>query len=127
MPAELKTLLKNGHYPRVDCVCDDNSLLNVAKNLKEWRTAAFHLFSFDRSAVVLEDLKGTHFDDEGKRQLMLQKWADEEGTDATYGALATILLKVGQRSLAERLLRWSNEAYKEGEWLKFYDKQAPPL
>ena len=114
MPVNLATLLQKGHYPNVDRVCKAQALLKVGNNLNEWRTAAYAFFSpVRRATVIVGDLKRTDFDEEGKRQQMLQKWAEENGTEATYRELATILLKIGQRSLAEELLQWSNEF--EGE------------
>ena len=96
--------LGDGPFPCLGCVCNDDHILEVAKRLTQWRNAALR-FGFDRATV--EDLINNDWDEEGTRQQMLLRWKQEKGSEATYGALAEVLLKLRQRSLAERAVTFS--------------------
>ena len=112
MPIKLEDLLPfmGGPFPRLDEVCEGDHILEVAARLTKWRTAAPR---FGLDAAAIEDLDNSRHDEEGKRQQMLFKWVEAEGGDATYRALATVLLQLQKRSLAEKLLRWSNEGQRK--------------
>ena len=82
--------------------CSKEHLLEIAKRLTNWRNAAPWL-GLDPASVETWDYDG-HLNEEGKRQKMLTEWKQRKGCEATYEALANVLLKVDRTDLAEELL-----------------------
>lgn len=93
-----------GPFPSLYCLCMNNHLLEVGRKLGQWRSVAPWL-GFDLAAV--EALEHNHYDDEGRRQLMLTMWKQRKGCEATYQALAAALLKTGRTDLAEEVVGYS--------------------
>ena len=82
--------------------CMEKHLLNIAKKLSQWRHAALWL-GFEQADVDAWEYDPRH-DEKGKRHLMLTAWRQRKGSQATYRALAEVLLEVGRTDLAELLL-----------------------
>ena len=82
--------------------CIEKHLWDIAKNLSQWRLAAPRL-GFEQADVDVWEHDPRH-DEEGKRHLMLTAWRQRKGSQATYKALAEVLLQVGRTDLAELLL-----------------------
>ena len=101
---DLLAILEGPLYHNRQCHCQH--LLELAKHITEWKTLAPWL-GFEATAV--EDLDRNRFDEEGKRQAMLRRWKEVNGCMATYGHLATLLVKSDRRNLAELVLKLSKK------------------
>ena len=81
--------------------CSDEDLLQISRDLVEWRNLAPHLALTDTD---LEDLEGGRSEQE-RRLKALRKWKRKAGFTATYKNLVSALLQVGDTELAEKLCR----------------------
>ena len=82
--------------------CIEKHLWNIAKKLSQWRLAS-PLLGVEQADVDAWEYDPRH-DEQRKRHLMLTAWRQRKGSQATYWALAEVLLEVGRTDLAESLL-----------------------
>ena len=102
----MKQLLRSieGPFPLLDEEVHLQHLLELSQIITEWKTVAYWL-GFHQTAV--EDLECAKFDNEGKRQEMLRKWKQVNGSGATYRRLATLMLLSRRKNLAESVIKCS--------------------
>ena len=81
--------------------CSDEDLLQISRDLVEWRNLAPHLGLTDIDLEDLEEGRG----EQVRRLNALRKWKRKAGFTATYKKLVSALLGVGDTELAEKLCR----------------------
>ena len=73
-------------------------LAKIAKFLPKWKVVA-RLLGLE--AEIVKDIEDRYRDREDQRSEALMKWIGKEGSQATYGKLYDILLKVDEGETAE--------------------------
>ena len=81
--------------------CSDEDLLQISRDLVEWRNVAPHLGLSDTD---LEDIEEARSEQE-RRLKALKKWRRKAGFTATYKKLVSAFLEVGDTELAEKICR----------------------
>ena len=85
---------------KLDQPCRKNHLNKISESISRWEELAPYL---DLNEVEIEDIKEEHSSPKRRRQVMLGKWKEKNGTKATYRKLAKIFASQGRRNLAETL------------------------
>ena len=81
--------------------CDDSIIPSLANCFTEWRV----IFESLLSDLDLDDVDKENATEEEKGIAALRKWKARNNSEATYKVLVGVLLKKGERYLAESLCK----------------------
>ena len=87
---------------KLDQPCRGKHLNKISGSIARWEELAPYL---DLDEVEIEDIKEGHSSPKRRRQAMLGKWKEKNGTKATYRKLAKIFSSQGRRNLVEELCK----------------------
>ena len=87
---------------KLDQPCRRKHLNKISGSIARWEELAPYL---DLDEVEIEDIKEEHSSQKRRRQAMLGKWKEKNGTKATYRKLAKIFASQGRKNLAEELCK----------------------
>ena len=72
----------------LDQPCKREHLIQISESISGWEELAPYL---DLDEVEIDDIKEEYSSPQRRRQIMLGKWKEKNGTKATYKKLAKIL------------------------------------
>ena len=87
---------------KLDQPCRGKHLNKISGSIARWEELTPYL---DLDEVEIEDIKEEHSSPKRRRQAMLGKWKEKNGTKATYRKLAKIFASQGRRNLVEELCK----------------------
>ena len=86
--------------------CSNDHLLAIAGFIS-WRKVASHLARIDRT-VDIQDIQRDCYDEPGRRQKLVDLWAERNGHTATYDAMIIAMLKARKATEAENVCEMLN-------------------
>ena len=92
---------KYGLSPReLGAECGFNVQLTLAEKLSQWRNVGPYLLG-EKWETVKEEIEHGKQDEKGKRLVLLQRWKEMHGSEATHETLIRALLLAERTDLAE--------------------------
>ena len=82
----------------MDKICSEKCLLKIALLQFDWKSLGRHLLNTEQD---VKDIDHEEKEEQHKREKVLLKWKEQQGSGATYRKLIDTLMKVGNKITAE--------------------------
>ena len=125
--SELNSLVTLYNIPQsnLEKQCNDELILNLTQEIPSF-TDAVLCFGFTQPEI--EELRVNYDTEKSRRLQMLFKWKSKNGSDATYLAIVKVFLLMGNRGLAEIVMRYvqGNETHVQGNETHVQGNETQP-
>ena len=103
--SELNSLITRYNIPQsnLEKQCNDELFLNLIQEIPSFTDA---VLCFGFTQPEMEELRVNYDTEKSRRLQMLFKWKSKNGSDATYLAIVKVFLLMGNRGLAENVMRY---------------------
>ena len=82
--------------------CSDEHILKIGEFIS-WKNVGRHLSEI--TSQNMKDIESNGSDQEEKRIMLLEKWVEGNGSNATYGAMMAAMVRAGKRNEAEEVCK----------------------